>query len=1476
MFQKPDPKQSFPKLEEHTLERWKKEKTFEKSLEKNKGRPEYVFYDGPPFATGLPHYGHILAGTLKDVIPRYQTMRGHYVPRRWGWDCHGLPIENLVEKELELNDKQAILDFGVDQFNEACRSSVLRYVKEWGKVVERMGRWVDFEDSYKTMDASFMESIWWVFKTLWDKELIYKGKKAMHICPRCVTPLSNFEVGLGYKDVTDFSTTVQFRLKETPQKKKLFGDATTYVLAWTTTTWTLPGNIMLAVGKDIEYALVKRNKIGKLQQNPEGIEESPIDPSLYICATSLLPQVFKENEGNLHEELKTFKGEDLIGLEYEPLFDAYVDKKLPNIEKGWHIYAGDFVTTDSGTGVVHIAPGYGEDDMNLAVQMKMPVLQHVEMDGKFSKELGHEFNGYSVSNGTEKKKSDEYIAKILGEWGKVFKTETYRHSYPHCWRCDTPLLNYATNSWFVDIDKVKKKMLASNDKINWVPEHIKHGRFGKWLENARDWAISRNRYWGTPLPVWEGENGATECLGSIAELRARIPERFTKITFVRHGESEGNTIGLRQSVPPGTGLTEKGKAQAEKAGKELAKIHEKEPFDIVLHSPLLRTEETAQIIAEQLFEIQNSKFKIQKEPLVREINFGNVEGKRDHEVKEYMEWRENLPYEERYHTKSGETGESHEEVTKRALEFVQKMVKEHAGKSILVVTHSDIIRLLLRELEGGSLELLYTKGHYAQCEPKELYFDNTTGKLVDLHKHFVDDMTYAHPETGELMKRIPEVLDCWFESGSMPYAQAHYPFENKERFEATFPANFIAEGLDQTRGWFYTLVVLSSALFDEPAFQNVIVNGIVLAEDGQKMSKSKKNYPDPQLIFDQFGADAMRIYLMHSPVVKADDLRFSEKGVQEVVRSTLLPLWNAYSFLLTYAEIDGWKPRGQLYFVRHGETDVNKADKLQGWMDEPLNDHGRDQIQKLRKITKDLPIDVIVSSDFIRAKQSADILNTDFGLEIEEWIDLREQKFGDYEGRRIGEIEFENNPLYELRKAPPGGETIEEYEKRVLAAVEQVKKKYAGKNILLVAHGGVYHVLHKHQLGLTSWEEYYEDHFYRTKNGELVLFETAEFEPKNKLDRWIMSELHTLIKGMTEGLDQYDLAKGLDPLVRFIDSLTNWYIRRSRRRFWKSENDGDKSEAYQTLYTVLVETCKLLAPFAPFITEEMYRNLSGLESVHLSKWPEVEPKRIDEALNQEIALAQLIVTLGHAARAKANVKVRQPLQKIEVALPPSSEGEDGHPRLSVRLAEQLDVIREELNVKEIEFLDSVAGKVQLLVKPNARLLGPKYGAAVQDIIRKAKEGAYHQLKNGNYLVQILESEDGHPRPRDIELTPDEIEISYQPLDEGKGHQQVESDQGIVVILETEITSELLREGYARDIVRSIQDLRKQADLNVADRIKVGLTTTDPEAQKAIVEFEEYIKKETLAVEISADKRSSSFESVVSLGGHGVTVTVEKA
>lgn len=1418
MFQKPDPKQSFPALEHEMIEYWKKEKIFQKSLEKNKGRKEYVFYDGPPFATGLPHYGHILAGTLKDVVPRYQTMRGYYVPRRWGWDCHGLPIENLVEQELKLDSKKAILDFGIDKFNEACRSSNLKYVREWGKIVERTGRWVDFEDSYKTMDTSFMESIWWVFKSLWDKKLIYRGKKTMHICPRCETPLSNFEVGLGYKDVSDLSVIWKFELRNEPK---------TFLLAWTTTPWSTLSTMGLSINPEVQYLKVRigGEKIIFAKERQEFVLKGISD----------------------FEVLEEIQGSELVGSSYHPVAPWYLD--IPEVRKNKNVYTvfpGDYVEVSEGTGIVTINGSYGEIDFEAAKKNKLPIIMDVGMNGRFT-ELGGPFEGMAVKEAEKKELS------LFSEKGLIFRSEPYTHSYPHCWRCDTALLNYCTDSWFVSVEKIKKKMLKNNEKIHWVPEHIKHGRFGKWLENARDWAISRNRYWGTPLPIWESDKGSLECMGSIADLRERVPGRFTKLTFLRHAQSEGNSVGLRQSRVPGTPLTETGKKQAHNAAEKLRKVHQKEPFDLLISSPLLRCEQTAKILGAAL------ELEVQTDDLIREIDFGVSEGKRDSEMKDDIVRRRGLSSEEHFRDKLGKTGESHRDVAARSLEFVKKMVREHPGKSILVVGHSDGIRFLLKELENKSLETVYQKGHLPQCEPMTVYIDNETGTVADLHKHLIDKITYHHPETGELMKRVPEVLDCWFESGSMPYAQVHYPFENKGQFETTFPANFIAEGLDQTRGWFYTLTVLASALFDKPAFQNIIVNGIVLAEDGQKMSKRKKNYPDPSHIFESYGVDAMRLYLMNSPVVKAEDLRFSEKGVQEVLRSTLIPFWNAYSFFVTYAEIDQWRPKNQIYFVRHGETAVNKEGGVQGTLDEPLNDRGRDQVQELRKIIKHLPIDVMISSNFLRTKETAEILNGDINLELQIVDDLREQHYGALEGKSFEELEKmfpgSENIHFAVRISPEGGEELKAFEKRVLKALKTLEKKYAGKNILISGHAGVLHVLRKRQMGIQQWKTYFKERYSMAKNAQLTVFsfETRRKSLENTLDRWIISELHTLIRGMTKGLDQYDLMDSLSHLVKFIESLTNWYIRRSRRRFWKSANDEDKNQAYQTLYTVLTSASQLLSPFAPFITEAIFRNLTGLPSVHLSDWPEFDESTIDEDLNAKTAFLQQVVTLGHSARSKATLKVRQPLHKISLIAP--------HARTLVADQESIEIIQEELNVKELEILSSVEGHVRTILKPNARMIGPIYGAAVQDIIREAKAGHFEKLENGN--VKVL----------DYELSPDQVEIQYLPLGDITG--QVASDQGIVVILDTRISPELLREGYARDIIRSIQDLRKQADLNVSDRIKAAVTTDVPEIQHAISEFQGEIQKETLAVELASEKLSTNFESVVDLGGHGVVVSIEK-
>ncbi len=658
--------------EKEVLDYWFKNKIFEKSVSERPEDKPYIFYDGPPFATGLPHYGHIVASTMKDIVPRYWTMKGYRVERRWGWDCHGLPIENIVEKELNLNTRQDIVEMGIDKFNETCRTKVLTYAEEWKKTIKRIGRWVDMENSYKTMDLDFMESVWWVFKELWDKGLIYEGKKPMHICPHCVTPLSNFEVTQGYKEIKDITATVKFKLKTDFGLKE-----PVYILAWTTTPWTLPGNVLLAIGEDIEYILVKIKDL----------------TGYYVLAKDLQESVLKDLD---YDVIKELSASDLDNLNYEPLFPYFKDT-----ENAFRIVKADFVTTDEGTGIVHIAPAFGEDDFYLGQREKVAWVQHVKMNGQFTDDVS-DFAGLEVKPKDNPSQTDIEIIKYLAKHDLLFKKEKHTHSYPHCWRCDTPLLNYATSSWFVKVTDLKEQMLKNNEKINWIPEHIKYGRFGKWLEGARDWAISRNRFWGSALPIWRSEDGETICVGSVKELE---------------------------------------------------------------------------------------------------------------------------------------------------------------------------------ELSGE--------------------------KVTDLHKHIIDKIIIK--KDGKEFKRIPDVLDCWFESGAMPYGQMHYPFENKEKFEAGFPAQFIAEGQDQTRGWFYTLHVLATALTKQPqpaipvsesgpAFLNVIVNGIVLAEDGKKMSKRLKNFPDPNLILDKYGADALRYYLLSSPVMHAENLNFSEAGVREVFNKLINTLWNVYTF----------------------------------------------------------------------------------------------------------------------------------------------------------------------------------------------------------------------------------------------------------------------------------------------------------------------------------------------------------------------------------------------------------------------------------------------------------------------------------------------------------------------------------------------------------------------------------------------------
>ncbi|HKZ00582.1 MAG TPA: isoleucine--tRNA ligase, partial [Rhabdochlamydiaceae bacterium] len=668
MFE-PNAQESFPSREERILDFWLKGKIFEQSLSHRKGGPLFSFYDGPPFATGLPHYGHLLAGTIKDVVPRYKAMKGYFAPRRFGWDCHGLPVENEIEKAKELSGAASIETFGIGKFNEECRGIVQRYTKEWVATVNRMGRWVSFENTYRTMDASFMESVWWVFGQLYSKGMVYEGFKVMPFSAKLGTPLSNFEANLNYKDVDDPSLVLAFPLVDEPG---------TALLVWTTTPWTLPSNLAIMAKRDMEYVKIKDLKTGLH----------------YILAKGRLKDYFKDPAA--YEVVKMFKGEALAKRRYEPLFPYFAARAQ---QKAFRVILDDTVSSEEGTGLVHSAPAFGEMDFFACAKEGIELVCPVDHNGRFTREVP-DFAGLYV------KDADKEIIKRLKAQGRVFLHTQVRHRYPFCWRSDTPLIYKAVRTWFVAVEKIKEQMLAANEKIHWVPEHIKEGRFGKWLESARDWAISRNRYWGTPIPIWRSEDGDIIVISSIKELE-------------------------------------------EKVGK----------------------------------------------------------------------------------------------------------------------------------------------------------------KIDDIHRHLIDDLTFKHQ--GKLYRRIPEVFDCWFESGSMPYAQNHFPFENYDQTLKAFPADFIAEGLDQTRGWFYTLTVLSTALFNQPAFKNVVVNGIILAEDGTKMSKRLKNYPEPDVVINRYGADAIRLYLLSSPAVYGEDLRFSEKGVELVLRQVLIPLWNSFVFLSTYARIYHWQPKGE-------------------------------------------------------------------------------------------------------------------------------------------------------------------------------------------------------------------------------------------------------------------------------------------------------------------------------------------------------------------------------------------------------------------------------------------------------------------------------------------------------------------------------------------------------------------------------------
>ena len=1045
MFDEVSSKTNFPELEEKILALWEENNTFKRSIEQRKDAEDYVFYDGPPFATGLPHYGHLLAGTIKDIVPRYWTMQGYHVGRVFGWDCHGLPVENeaardLKEQEgLDLSGKYEIEDYGIAKFNEYCRSIVLKYTAEWEVVVKRMGRWVDFENGYRSMDVNYMESIWHVFKQLWDKDLIYRGHRVMPFSWKLSTPLSNFEAKDNYKDVQDPAVTLRFKLE---------GEADTSLIAWTTTPWTLPSNLALAVGPEIEYVKVKHPQTGEF---------------FYLAEARKA-----EYEARLKLEFEIVdrcQGSQLVGRSYEPLFPYFADEKKNG---AFVVIPSSHVTTKDGTGIVHMAPAYGEDDFEACKKEGLPLVNPVDMEGRFTEPVS-DFVGVNV------KDSDKDIIRYLKEAGKLLLHETIVHSYPHCWRSDTPLIYRAISTWFCRVESFKDRLVANNKQVRWVPEAIGTKRFGNWLEDARDWNISRNRYWGTPIPIWEhAESGHTIAIGSIAELE---------------------------------------------------------------------------------------------------------------------------------------------------------------------------------ELTGE--------------------------KVTDLHSHKIDHLEII--KDGKVYKRIPEVFDCWFESGSMPYAQNHYPFENKEHFEAHFPANFIAEGLDQTRGWFYTLMVLSTALFDKPAFKNVVVNGMILAEDGKKLAKSKKNYPDPMYIINTYGADCLRSYLINSPVVRAEPLKFSEKGIKMVYRGVLLPLWNAYSFFVTYANLDAYQP---------------------------------------------------------------------------------------------SEV---------LTQSP------------------------------------------------------------------------------NELDRWIISHLQSLVADVTTHMENNHLYSVVPELEGFIDQLTNWYIRRSRRRFWRAESDVDKQHAYNTLYYVLVEFAKVMAPFQPFLCEAIYTNLvrddDSPESVHLCDYPKPLTECTHKDIEEEMDLVRNVVELGRSLRAAHDLKTRQPLAKLSVVV--DAAGIEIFDRLGA-------IVREELNVKAIEYLHDETELVQYSARPNMKALGPRLGKALKTLnpaIRALRHAEIDQLlKEGKLLVA------GH------ELGSDDFLVDRNE----KQGMVVLSEGGITIALETKLTPALEIEGDARELVNRIQNQRKDTGFNVEDRIQLSLEATNQDwLADLLASHGDYIAAETLAAPINSETFEPESKNECDINGKKATIAIRR-
>jgi isoleucyl-tRNA synthetase len=1059
-----DPSPSFPRLEETIGAWWKENGTFQRSIDRRReeGAPEYVFYDGPPFANGLPHYGHIVTSFVKDLVPRYQTMRGKQAERRFGWDCHGLPAELHSETELKLSGRRDILKYGVARFNEHCRTSVMQFRSDWEYYVNRAARWVDFDNDYRTMDLTYMESTMWAFKQLWDKGLVYEGFRVVPYSWAAQTPLSHFETRLdnSYRPRQDPAITVTFQLH--PAQGETIAPK---LLAWTTTPWTLPSNLALAVHPDADYALMERQG------------------EHWILADASREHYAKELED--WAKVGSLKGAELIGRGYEPLFPFFADT-----EGAFVVLGGEFIELGEGTGIVHIAPAFGEDDMAVAQAAGIPVVDPVDFEGNFTEAVPP----YACMNVFDANKE---IIRDLKVAGAVVRHETYEHNYPHCWRTDQPLIYKAIPSWYVKVTAFRDRMVALNQDITWMPEHVKDGIFGNWLANARDWNIGRNRFWGAPIPVWKSDN----------------PE-YPRIDVYGSLDEFERDFGVRPT---------------------------------------------------------------------------------------------------------------------------------------------------------------------------------------DLHRPYVDELTRPNPDdpTGKsVMRRVEDVLDCWFESGSMPFCQVHYPFENKEWFDKHFPGDFIVEYVGQTRGWFYTLMVMATALFDKAPFRSAIAHGIVLDENKQKLSKRLKNYPDPVEMFNTHGADALRWYMISSPLLSGGDLAMPKDGraIADAVRQVILPVWNAYSFFTLYANIDGIRGR-------------------------------------------------IVTS--------------------------------------------------------------------------------------------------------------------------------AEAE----LDRYILGKTAELVTAVETAMDRLDLAGGCAALPPFIEALNNWYIRRSRERFWKAGNDNDKRAAYDTLYTVLVTTMRTMAPFLPYLTETIHRALCDGDSVHLQDWPDASAFAVDAALVERMDLARAACSAAAAIRMSRNLRNRLPLRKLTVA----------HPKHAM-LEPLREVIAEEANVKEVVFADDPAAYGSEVLVVNPRIVGKRVGSTMKEILTAAKAGKWVPAADGSVSVVYrgtihdrlpgagTEGLDSTPLAAET-LRPGEFDIRFQPT-VGLDATSFDSSTGVVV-LDTDVDEELEREGLARDFIRLVQVARKDAGFNVADRIKIEVKA-GPAANDAIAAHLDTVKRETLAVSYDTVDVPAGFVSETKLADEPIAIGVAVA